>query len=518
MNIYNYFEDSYKFNPEKEALHVDGEGYAYTDLHRMASHLAEVCSHKSEEQFIGIYAHRSMTAFSSVLGILKAGKAYLPLNPKFPHERNKRILELSDVHTIIVGSECVDQFRELLKNITTSLTVIFPENTKEQIGIMGAHNIITKEHLTISLNQIMPVKQNAYAYMLFTSGSTGTPKGVPISHGNVRAYVENVNNILSFSSEDRFSNTFDLTFDLSVHDMFICWSNAAALYSLPEKTLFAPAKYIKQHALTVWFSVPSLALGMQRLRLLKPEAYPMLRTSLFCGEALTVDIATAWQESAPNSAVVNIYGPTEATIGISYYKWQKQADKNPAYNGIVPIGKVFHDQEYLILDENDQAVGDNELGEFYLGGSQVTNTYWKDEAKTEEQFIRSLHPDKVWYKTGDLVKEDQNLIFFVGRKDHQVKIKGYRVELQEIDHLISKQFGAIEVLSIAHAVSALSGTKILTFVAGETKLMVKDILDYCEHNLPSYMIPEDIVIVPDFPHNTNGKVDRKQLLSAYLEK
>jgi len=325
--------------------------------------------------------------------------------------------------------------------------------------------------------------------------------------------VEYICSRYDVNENDRFSQEFELTFDLSVHDMFVCWERGACLYCIPENAVMLPAKFILDHRLTMWFSVPSVVGLLARTHLLKPGSFPSLRFSLFCGEPLSAAHAQQWQEAAPNSIVENLYGPTEATIAISAYRWRAEVSVAESHNGIVPIGFIFEEQQGRVIDNGNTIVSNGGVGELCVAGSQVTSGYWNDTAKTQEQFIRLCEiPDTIWYRTGDLVKRDERgCLYFLGRIDQQLKIRGYRVELQEVEAVLRKVCGTEQVVCVGWPVSNGSAEGIVGFISGSAKVGMESILNYCREVLPEYMVPKKICSVPQLPLNTNGKVDSIQL-------
>jgi len=355
------------------------------------------------------------------------------------------------------------------------------------------------------------VDSAAVAYLLFTSGSTGEPKGVPIHHSNVRSYIEYISNRYEVNERDRFSQEFDMTFDLSVHDMFVCWERGACLFCVPEKSAMLPAKFIRDRELTMWFSVPSVVALLSKMRLLQPGCFPNLRFSLFCGEPLAAAHAQHWQEAAPNSIVENLYGPTETTIAISHYRWDPSKSPQECLNGIVPIGWMFAGQQCRVVDHERSEV--SETGELCLAGSQVTDGYWNNPEKTRRQFVRFPETcETLWYRTGDLVKRGENgCLYYLGRIDHQVKIRGYRVELQEIEVVLRKASQAEQVVAVPWPVVDGSADGVVAFVSGVSKVDELQILNRCREALPDYMVPRKIYWLEEIPLNHNGKIDRKKL-------
>lgn len=333
------------------------------------------------------------------------------------------------------------------------------------------------------------------AYILFTSGSTGEPKGVPITHENSLAYVNNTIRRLDVTSDDRFSQMHSLAFDFSVHDVWVPWNAGASVYVVPKEQRFAPARFISEHRLTVFSCVPSVATSMDRLGLLKEGALPSLRWVTFCGEALTVQQAEAMQRAAPNATVENMYGPTEATVGITSYLWNPEISPAECRRGIVPIGWPFPSQRTRIVD-----------GELQLAGSQVFGGYWRDLEATAEAF------DGDWYRTGDLVERDgRGCLHFVGRKDNQVQIRGHRVELGEVEAVLRDVFGAREVACVAWPIEEGCAQGIVAFVGHMEQPHELD-LAAVRTRMPEYMMPSEMRYSPDLPRNANGKVDRSALV------
>jgi amino acid adenylation domain-containing protein len=515
------FVESVNRFPSREALVVDGQSLSYLELQREAAKVAYTILQHEQETFrlVALLAHRSKTAYASILGILAAGKGYVPLNPKFPIERTQRMLALSGCGMLIVGKEGFEHLPELLVDVNRPLVVILPDasDARGLLTDFPQHRFVPSEKMASDDRfSFQPeVSATGIAYLLFTSGSTGQPKGVPIRQSNVRSYVRYICDRYDVNERDRFSQEFDLTFDLSVHDMFVCWERGACLFSVPEKSVMVPAKFIRDHQLTMWFSVPSVIGVLAKMRLLAPGCFPSLRYSLFCGEPLAATSAQLWQQAAPNSVLENLYGPTETTIAISHYRWNKTRSSEQCVNGIVPIGWMFEGQECRVVDEERKPVPPGVLGELCLSGSQVTIGYLNDGKKTQEQFVRLPGDgERLWYRTGDIVKQDANgCLYYLGRADHQVKIRGYRVELQEIEAVLRRACHAEQVVSIAWPVENGSAEGVVAFVSGLEALDHDRVLADCSKVLPGYMVPRKIYLCDQMPFNANGKIDRTKLIS-----
>ena len=456
--------------PQNTGLWVDGQAYSYQEM--VASGLAIAATLQSlitAPGNCGILAYRSAVAYQGIWGALFAGCCYVPMNPRFPVIRNQAALQSADCKILIVDQRSEDAARELLQKAEQPLTVLLPEHKLLPEWCQGSqHQFLCQGQLKPANDWQQPDVVSRYAYLLFTSGTTGKPKGIAITHENVMAYAQTILASFDLTSDDRFTQMSDLTFDLSVHDLVSAWSVGGALYVVPETALLCPADFVKRHELTCWNSVPSLLGFIKKFGKMKPGAFPCLRYSFFCGEALPIALAKEWQAASPQGQVVNLYGPTEATIAITALTLTPDLPEQ----GNMPIGHVFANQDIAVVNAEGKLVTQGEEGELWLGGSQVADGYWQDPERTNNAFIEktfSGYNAKRWYATGDIVSIDSRFgLLFHGRKDFQVKINGFRVELGEIESVIRNQFSCDWVAVVPWPVDRNGAAKgLVAWLAGE---------------------------------------------------
>jgi len=509
------FFRSLKRDSIRSALELRELSLSYEQLWNYAGKITACIKAAVEpsERTVAVLADRSVAAYGGILGVLGAGRGYVPLNPKFPMERTLFMLRASHCRTLVVGRECADTVAKLLPHFEKPLRLIIPDDDWEPAGDLSAHHVVTARKLPKAADPNDPaIEGNDTAYLLFTSGSTGVPKGVAVSHSNAITYMEYAARRFGIHAGDRCSQNFDLTFDLSVHDLFTCWDGGATLCPYPEQTL-TPATFVDELGLTVWFSVPSVAMFASKLGMLQPGAFPTLRWSLFCGEALSASVAGAWQLAASNSIVENLYGPTEATIAITNYRWDPAHSPSECVSGLVPIGWPFEGQQVSVVNEDLEPVPRGESGELCLGGSQVTRGYLNDPEKTVRSFVRLRETrDQTWYRTGDLVRQDERgCLYYLGRRDFQVKVNGYRVELQEIDLVLREAAGTELAVAIPWPLSEGSASGIVGVLSGSDRARDLEIIAACEARLPRYMVPNQLCHISQMPLNVNGKIDRGKI-------
>ena len=515
--VWSAFLRSCENFPDRPASEVTGSQLSYSELGERARRLAatiQANARPEEVPLTAVFGYRSHTAYAAVLGALMAGHGYVPLNRTFPIDRTRLMLEKSTCRTLVVDKESESQLSELLRGLATPMVILCPDrvDATEASAKLPGHSVVGANELVDATRWRPPqVSQNAIAYLLFTSGSTGQPKGVMVSHANLLHYVDYVTKRYAFTSNDRVSQTFDLTFDLSAHDMFVAWQSGACVCCPSQKQLIKPGAFLNDSRLTIWFSVPSTAVFMRRLGELKPGLYPHLRLSLFCGEALPVDVVRDWSLAAPNSIIENIYGPTELTIGCTAYRWNNQTSLDECKKGIVPIGEPFEDMEAAIVDEKLREVAIGCEGELLMTGPQLTRGYWRDEEKTARAFVSIVGRNDIYYRTGDRVRRsgpDKPLIY-LGRLDNQVKVLGHRVELGEVEAVVRSLSGVDAVVALAWP-NGSNADGIELFLEAEkfdTELLMKQL----KAKLPYYMVPRRIRTLPRLPLNPNGKYDRKAL-------
>ena len=450
---------SHDQSPNAVAVEVAGESLSYADLYQRAAAIAVTLEQQDARgananpderpALTAVFGQRSTAVVTGILGILFRGDGYVPLNPTFPTDRTRSMLERSGCRAIVVDENAEKQIVEVVTGIETPLLIIFPEQTdvSELKAALPNHQVLGTHDLE-SAKEWTPadVDPNGIAYLLFTSGSTGIPKGVMVAHRNVNAFLDAMAERYAVTPDDRLSQTFELTFDLSVFDLFLAWECGARVCIPTQAQKMLPAKYIQDSGITIWFSVPSTAVMMSKLRMLKPGAYPSLRWSLFCGEALPAEIVERFVEAAPNSTAENLYGPTELTIACTLYRWDTKRSPGECELGLVPIGAPYPGMEVLVVDEDLQPVAEGETGELLMTGLQLTPGYWRDAERTDAAYTVPPGEDRLFYRTGDRVRRCQGKspMVYLGRLDNQIKIQGYRVELGEVEAAI-RDIAAAEV-------------------------------------------------------------------------
>ncbi len=510
--------------PDRPALEVGDHRFTYRELRDRAAGIAATLARHGLDggpELAAIFAYRSPTAFVGVLGALMSGRGYVPLNRTFPSDRTRSMLTRSGCRALIVDTKSAEQLEEVLRDAAPGMLLLFPDEAD-----VGDHARRWPDHQVLGVDDLnppdsweaAPVSPDAIAYLLFTSGSTGIPKGVMVAHRNVLPFVESMVERYEVGETDRFSQTFDMTFDLSVFDMFVAWERGACLCCPTEKQLLQPGRFLRESGLTVWFSVPSMAVFMKRLGALKPDRYPDLRWSLFCGEPLPVEVAATWADAAPASILENLYGPTEVTIACLLYRWDPETSPAASEFGVVPIGDPYPGMTTRVVDETLAEVPEGGEGELLMCGPQVTPGYWKDPEKTAAAFVRPPGSEDLHYRTGDRVRAPRSgePMVYLGRMDHQIKIHGHRVELGEVEAVLREESGIDAAIAVGWPRTVSGASGIVAFLESDD-IDVREIRRRMADRLPEYMVPRQIRLISRMPLNANGKYDRPALVSGLEE-
>lgn len=518
-NIADGFVQSARRFPDRPALEIGTTVVTYEELHARASAVAAtIAAHTVSHTapLAAVLAYRSITAFAGVLGALMVGRGYVPLNPHFPVERTVSMFERAGCHVIIADAASEPMLAGLLEACDRELLVLLPDCASLDTLVrqfpghrfLGARELATAQGADFAST----VSGQSLAYLLFTSGSTGVPKGVMVTQSNVRHYIDVMTPRYGITEQDRCSQTFDMTFDLSVHDMLMTWERGACLCCPTRKTLLNPAEFMEAKRLSIWFSVPSVALLMARLGSLKADRFPDLRLSLFCGEALPQDTVMQWRRAAPNSVIENIYGPTELTIACTFYRWNDESSAGHCHGGLVPIGEPVAGMEAIVVDDELRAISPGQSGELILTGPQMALGYLNDEERTSKAFVVPPGKHARFYRTGDRVRraDENSPLVYLGRLDNQIKVAGYRVELGEVEAAVRSASGVQGVVALGWPLVGASAAGIAVFVEAE-QLDIEALRKRLADCLPSYMVPRVIHVVSSMPLNSNGKFDRPAL-------
>lgn len=489
MKLFYTLENQITQYAARDAFFINDTVYSYLDFAVAVSKIRQaVVLHTADsEKNIGLVANDDIETYAAIIGLWLEGKAYVPLAPETPRERNENIIEKAAVQVIIDSSD---------ESLFYNHKVIYSKNLDNAPVNLTPKNIAEQE----------------LAYILFTSGTTGQPKGVPITRANVAAFITAFDKLgFDINEHDRCLQIFELTFDLSVMSYLIPLLKGACIYTIPKDVIKYSYAYelMEEKKLTVALMVPSV---LQYLRpFFKEIDLPHMKYSLFCGEALPLAVTEEWAKCLPNASILNVYGPTEDTIFCTHYTYNRSGI-NKSHNGLLSVGRAMEGTVTIIIDEEDRLLTPGDTGQLCLGGTQLTPGYWNNEEKNREAFFIINYNGKSerFYKTGDVCKMDiEGDILYLGRSDSQVKVQGFRVELSEIE-FYSRSF-LKQINAVAIACSDKIGNTEIGLVIESKEFDTILLNEYLKSKLPVYMLPRKILFKEVFPLNSNGKTDRNKL-------
>ncbi len=486
--FHQLFEAQVKQTPDAIALVFGNQKLSYKELNIRSNQLAHYLKKigVKTESLVGICVERSPEMIIGLLGVLKAGGAYLPLDPSYPQERLNFILKDARVSVLLTQEKLLQPFTEYSNPIISidkdwaTITQNSPENPT---------SCVTLENL---------------AYVIYTSGSTGQPKGVLIEHRGLSNLAADQIEVFNLQPSHRILQFASLSFDASIFEIVMALQIGATLYLankeclLPGKTLL---QLLREKAITHVTFPPAV------LAVLPTESLPALQTIISAGEPCSEDIVKRWWSSSRR--LFNAYGPTEATVWSTVAEIKSISEK-------LPIGRPIANIEIYILDQHLQPLPIGILGELYIGGDGLARGYLNSPELTAKKFIPNPFNDKKGarlYKTGDLARyrPDGN-IEFLGRADNQVKIRGFRIELSEIETVIVKHKNIQKAVVIAQD-NLYDSKHLVAYIVSQSpqEQTIIELRKFLKEKLPEYMIPKAFVILDSLPLTANGKVDRYAL-------
>ncbi|PFC07354.1 non-ribosomal peptide synthetase, partial [Bacillus cereus] len=502
ITIQKIFEEQVEKTPDKVAAVYGENELTYKELNEKANSLARELRKKAvlPETVVAVMLERSVEMIVGVLGVIKSGAAYMPIDPDYPKERVNYILKNSDVDLLITESKFIDNVDLDCEIINIDEESVFI-NDKSNLDIIN-----TQEDLL---------------YVLYTSGTTGKPKGVMVTQGNL------VNMVYSWTSHYQL-NEFDvnllqmasISFDVFSGDLCRSLLTGGTMYICPNDikiNMEELYRIIEENQISIFESTPSLiSIFMDHVGERQLELSSLKLLILGSDSCSIEDYRRLARKYGKTMRVINSYGVTEATIDSSYYEEKTQNIPKGLIN--TPIGKPMHNTKFYILNETYEVQPIGVIGELYIGGAGVSRGYYNNQELTAEKFIDNpFIVGTTMYKTGDLARwlPDGN-VEFLGRIDNQVKIRGFRIELGEIENKLLKHENINEAVVLARETEE-SEKYICAYVVGNKDIKELNLKGYLRDHLPKYMVPPYIVQMEKMPLTPNGKLDRKALPKPMLE-
>lgn len=510
--LYDWFAESARRHPDNLALRAGGVDLSYRQLAAATARLADdiLAQGGVRPVRMGVFVSRTTGTYVAYLAALRLGVTVVPLNTDFPPARHERIVRTAGVD-LLLHTAADAELAGAVAARTGAAAREVPDGYRSRERADGTGPA-----------DAYAANVDDFAYIVFTSGSTGTPLGVPIRHRNVAHWLPYVLDFFEAGPDIRVSQTSDLAWDLSVWNVWVPWATSGALV-VPERTeLLVPSRHIHDDGITHWFSTPSSIITARMLGDLEPGTMPGLRWSLFGGEPLTLDKARAWRDAAPHSVIANVYGPTETTVTCLTYRAPADPAEWPrAALGALPLGPAYPTVECAVMDDDGRPADE---GELLIRGPQRFDGYldpaddvgrftrWRGDRWRMEE--REPLTGEHWYRTGDRVRRHEDGYVYLGRMDNQVKVNGYRIETGEIEAVL-RMHDAVDEAAVVPWHAEDGTVELAAFFVGD-RVRQDELEGFPAEQLPNYMIPRQFSWIGRFPHNVNGKIDRRRLVDLAL--
>jgi L-proline---[L-prolyl-carrier protein] ligase len=460
---------------------------------------------------VGICMRKSADAVASIFGIMKAGAAYVPVDPTAPASRNAFIFHNCAVKVLIVETRLEEGLLQQFNQIGFAPKLIVLNGVGAGVPLAQALEQLDRVDPAPSAPSTVP-HPSQLAYILYTSGSTGLPKGVMLSHDNAACFIDWCSDVFQPNEQDRFSSHAPFHFDLSILDIYVSLKHGATLVLVEEQLGKDPvrlAPWIAEKKITIWYSAPSILSLLAQFGKLDQHDYSSLRLVLFAGEVFPIKYLKLLKPLWPHPLYFNLYGPTETNV-CTFYKVPHLIPESQTEP--VPIGKACPHCEPLVVSEVGSEVAAGAEGELCIAGPSVLEGYWNLPENTAKAFLPGR--DTRWYRTGDIVTElpDGNYKF-LGRRDRMIKKRGYRIELGEIEVALYRHPAIKEAAVLAFPDDDGVPIKAFTSTRDGSKLSIIELKKFCSENLPLYMVPDLFCSLESLPKTSTDKVDYQKLKS-----
>lgn len=468
---------------------------------------------------VALWMDKTPACVQAMVGIMWAGAAYVPLDPRAPWRRGRAILEDCMVSALFVDAPRVADLSSLLPGTNVPLVIIDRKRgtaTGPEPGLpAGTRAVSLAEVLETTPRGIPFPDATDLAYILYTSGSTGTPKGVVHTHRSGRSFVEWVQRTYDIVPADVFSSHAPFHFDLSILDLYASLGSGASVRLISSLESMMPpylVKSVSEWGITIWYSVPSILTAMMEVGQLETHGFGNVRTLLFAGEVFPTPQLRRLRRALPGVRLSNLFGPTETNVCTYYDVPDKIPDDRP-----IPIGRGCEHLDTFVIDANGNQVGVGEEGTLWVKGGHVMSGYWDAGALGKGLARDPRNPSEMAYCTGDQVRlQPDGNYEFLGRRDQMIKVRGYRVEAGEIEAVLATHPSVVEAV-VVPLPDERTGSRIVSTVVLRLGQGVEpsSLRSYCGERLPSYMVPEQIEVVESLPRTSTGKADRKMLLEQW---